>query len=50
MPERDERENENARDENVFRPSKRNVDVPIRSLSDRESDAWQYNYLTIQRL
>lgn len=37
MPERNEREDEDARDENISRPSERNVDVPIRTLSVREN-------------
>lgn len=34
MPERDKSENEDAREEDVFRPSKRNVDVSAGTLSD----------------
>lgn len=37
MPERDEREDEDARDEYISRPSKRNVDVPVRALSTCET-------------
>ena len=36
MPERDECEDEDARDENISRPSERDVDVPIQTLSVRE--------------
>jgi hypothetical protein len=37
MPERDKREDEDARDEDISRPSERNVDVPIRTLSALEN-------------
>jgi len=37
MPERDEREDKDARNENISRPSERNVDVPIRTLNAREN-------------
>ena len=37
MPERDEREDEDARDEDISCPSERNVDVPIRILNTREN-------------
>jgi len=37
MPESDKREDEDAREEYISRPSERNVDVPIRALSTCEN-------------
>jgi len=37
MPECDKREDENARDEDISRPSERNVDVPVRILNSHEN-------------
>lgn len=37
MPERNKREDEDARDKYIPRPSERNVDVPIRALSTCEN-------------
>jgi len=37
VPERDKREDEDARGEDISRPSEWNVDVPVRILNDREN-------------